>query len=268
MSSPSGYLCTKISQMFVDTHSHIYSEEFSSDRDEAISRALKAGVSKIILPNIDSSTIKSLLDLTDSKPELFIPLIGLHPTSVKEDFEKELQIMQYWFDKRKFFGIGEIGIDLYWDKTFIKEQIEVFRIQIGWAKNAGIPVVIHVRDSFQETFEVLQQEKDESLRGVFHSFTGSAEQADQVVDLGFKIGLGGIVTFKNSGLDSVVQHIDLKNILLETDSPWLAPVPHRGRRNECSYITAVASKIASLHQISVEEVARVTTQNAQQLFGF
>jgi TatD DNase family protein len=254
--------------MFVDTHSHVYSEEFSSDRDEVIDRALKAGVSKIVLPNIDSSTIKSLLDLTDSQPDLYIPLIGLHPTSVKEDFRKELQIMEYWFEKRKFFGIGEIGIDLYWDKTFINEQIEAFRIQIGWAKKAGIPIAIHVRDSFQETIEVLQQEKDESLRGVFHSFTGTAEQADQVINLGFKIGLGGIVTFKNSGLDAVVQQIDLNNILLETDSPWLAPVPHRGRRNECAYITAVASKIASLHQISIEEVARITTQNAQQLFGF
>lgn len=254
--------------MFVDTHSHIYSEEFSTDRAEVIARAVKAGVNKIILPNIDSSTIKSMLDLADSGPQLFIPLIGLHPTSVKEDFRKELQIIEYWFDKRKFSGIGEIGIDLYWDKTFINEQIEAFRIQIGWAKTMRIPIVLHVRDSFPEVFEVIQQEKAESLTGVFHSFTGNAEQAAQVIDLGFKIGIGGIVTFKNSGLDNVVQQIDLQHILLETDSPWLAPVPHRGRRNESAFITAVASKIALLHETSIEEVARITTQNAQQLFGF
>ena len=254
--------------MFVDSHSHIYSEEFSSDRNEVVNRALKAGVNKIILPNIDSSTIKPLLDLADSDTELFIPLLGLHPTSVKEDFRKELEIIEYWFNKRKFAGIGEIGIDLYWDKTFINEQIEAFRIQINWAKKERIPVVIHVRESFHEVIEVLQQEKNESLTGVFHSFTGNTEQAAQIIDLGFKIGIGGIVTFKNSGLDQVVPHIKLENILLETDSPWLAPVPHRGRRNESSYITEVASKVAALHDTSVEEVARRTTLNSKHLFGF
>ncbi len=254
--------------MFVDTHSHVYSEEFSSDRNEVIARALKSGVRKIILPNIDSSTLKPMLDLSDSHPDLFIPLLGLHPTSVKEDFRKELEIMEYWFTKRKFAGIGEIGIDLYWDKTFINEQMEAFRIQIGWAKKARIPIVIHVRDSFPEVLEVIEHEKEDSLSGVFHSFTGTAEQAAQVVELGFKIGIGGIVTFKNSGMDSIVQQISLQNILLETDSPWLAPVPHRGRRNECAFITATATKIAALHQTTVEEVARITTQNAQQLFGF
>jgi len=254
--------------MFVDTHSHIYSAEFSSDRSEVMVNALKSGVSKIVLPNIDSSTIKPLLDLTASNPDLFIPLIGLHPTSVKEDFHKELEIIEYWMNKRKFSGIGEIGIDLYWDKTFINEQVEAFRIQIGWAKRAGIPVVIHVRDSFPEVIEVIEQEKEDSLRGVFHSFTGTADQAAQVIDLGFKIGVGGIVTFKNSGLDEVVQQIGLQHLLLETDSPWLAPVPYRGRRNESAYITAIAAKVALLHQISIEKVGRVTTHNAQQLFGF
>ena len=254
--------------MFVDTHSHIYSEEFSTDRNDVIDRAMSAGINKIILPNIDSSTIKSMLDLADSNPLLFIPLIGLHPTSVKEDFRKELQIIEYWFEKRKFSGIGEIGIDLYWDKTFINEQIETFRIQIGWAKKWRIPIVIHVRDSFEEVFEVLEKEKDDSLKGVFHSFTGSADQASMVIDLGFKIGIGGIVTFKNSGLDQIVQQIGLQHILLETDSPFLAPVPHRGRRNESAYITDVAAKIALLHQTTIDEVGRITTQNAQQLFGF
>ncbi len=254
--------------MFVDTHSHIYSEEFSSDRNEVIERALNAGIKRIILPNIDSSTIKPMLDLADSSPFLFSPLIGLHPTSVKEDFRKELQIMEYWLSKRKFPGIGEIGIDLYWDKTFLSEQTEAFIIQIGWAKKLNIPIVIHVRDSFQEVIEIIIQEKDESLRGVFHSFTGNIDQARQVIGLGFKIGVGGIVTFKNSGMDAVINEIDLKHIVLETDSPWLAPVPHRGRRNESAYITAIASKIASIYQITIEEVARTTTLNAQQLFGF
>lgn len=254
--------------MFVDTHSHIYSAEFSSDRSEVIANGLKSGVSKIVLPNIDSSTIKPLLDLAISNPDLFIPLIGLHPTSVKEDFHKELEIIEYWLNKRKFSGIGEIGIDLYWDKTFINEQVEAFRIQIGWAKKAGMPVVIHVRDSFPEVLEVIEQEKGESLRGVFHSFTGTAEQAAQVIELGFKIGIGGIVTFKNSGLDAVVQQIKLEHILLETDSPWLAPVPYRGKRNESAYISIIAAKVAALHHTSTDEVSRITTQNAQQLFGF
>ena len=254
--------------MFVDTHSHIYSEEFSSDRNEVIERALYAGIRRIILPNIDSSTIKPMLDLADSTPSLFSPLIGLHPTSVKEDFRKELQIMEYWLNKRTFNGIGEIGIDLYWDKTFLSEQIEAFKIQIGWAKKLRIPIVIHVRDSFQEVIDVIIEEKDDSLMGVFHSFTGNIDQAWQVIGLGFKIGVGGIVTFKNSGIDAVVKEIDLKHILLETDSPWLAPVPHRGRRNESAYITAIASKIASIHQTTIEEVARTTSRNAQLLFGF
>jgi TatD DNase family protein len=254
--------------MFVDSHSHIYSEEFSSDRNEVLIRALKSGVDKIILPNIDSSTIKPMLDLSDSAPYLFIPLLGLHPTSVKEDFRKELEIMEYWLDKREFAGIGEIGIDLYWDKTFINEQIEVFKIQIGWAKKKNIPIVVHVRESFQEVVEIIKQEKDERLNGVFHSFTGSLEQALQVIDLGFKIGIGGIVTFKNSGLDKVVQKIDLQHVLLETDSPWLAPVPHRGHRNEPAFITTIAAKIASLHEITIEEVAHISERNTQQLFGF
>jgi len=254
--------------MFVDTHSHIYSEEFSTDRTEAISRAQHAGVDCIVLPNIDSASIKPMLDLADSIPGYFYPLIGLHPTSVKEDFRKELEIIKYWLDKRKFYGIGEIGIDLYWDKTFLAEQLEAFRIQIDWAKQLGIPIAVHVRDSFNEVIEVLREKKDDSLKGVFHSFTGTIEQANQVIDLGFKIGLGGIVTFKKSGLDGVVPEIGLQNILLETDSPWLAPVPHRGRRNECSYLPSIASKVADLHNIKIDKVAQVTSQNARELFGF
>lgn len=254
--------------MFIDTHSHIYCEEFSTDRDEAVLRARQSGIDRIVLPNIDSSSIKPMLDLTDSSPDYFFPLIGLHPTSVKEDYRKELEIIEYWLSKRKFYGIGEIGIDLYWDKTFLPEQVEAFKIQIGWAKQLKIPVVIHMRDSFAEVMDVLNEKKDEDLRGVFHSFTGTIEQAKQVIGLGFKLGIGGIVTFKKSGLDSVVSEIGLQNILLETDSPWLAPVPHRGSRNECSYLPSIASKVAELHNINIEEVARITARNAFELFGF
>ncbi len=254
--------------MFVDTHSHIYSTEFSLDRDEVITRALGVGIERIVLPNIDSSSVKPMLDLTDSVPGLFYPLIGLHPTSVKEDFRNELQILEYWLGKRKFYGIGEIGIDLYWDKAFIEEQTEAFRIQIGWAKQRNLPLVIHVRDSFKEVYEVLHKEHTPEMKGVFHSFTGDIEQARQVIDLGFKIGVNGILTFKNSGIEGVIQQIDPKHLLIETDSPWLAPSPHRGRRNECSYLTSVADKLASLHNVTTQEIARITTQNAQELFRF
>jgi TatD DNase family protein len=253
--------------MFIDTHSHFYTEEFNADREEVIARAKKAGIDKMILPNIDSTSIRSLLKLTDSDPQYFIPLIGLHPTSVKEDFREELQIMEYWLHKRKFYGIGEIGIDLYWDKTFLNQQIEALEIQLDWAAQMKIPAVIHVRESFDEIIEVLRRKMNPDLNGIFHSFTGTSEQAKEIIDLGFKIGLGGIVTFKNSGLNLVVPEIPIEFIVLETDSPWLAPVPYRGKRNESAYIPLIANRIAELKQTSVEEVARITTDNAIQIFN-
>ena len=253
--------------MFVDSHSHIYSSDFSLDRDEVITRALEAGVERIVLPNIDSSSVKPLLDLADTLPGLFFPLLGLHPTSVKEDFRKELLILEYWLGKRKFYGIGEIGIDLFWDKTFLGEQIEAFITQIGWAKSRNFPIVIHVRDSFNEVMEQLKKVYTPDLRGVFHSFTGSLEQAEQIIELGFKIGINGIITFKNSDLGETVSKVDPRHLLIETDSPWLAPVPHRGKRNECSYIVTVASKIAELHGTTVQNIADITSQNAKELFG-
>jgi len=253
--------------MFVDSHSHIYSADFSLDRDEVITRALEAGVERIVLPNIDSSSIKPLLDLTDTVPGLFFPLVGLHPTSVKEDFRKELQILEYWLGKRRFYGIGEIGIDLFWDKSFLEEQIEAFTTQIGWAKSRNFPIVIHVRESFTEVMEQLRKVYTPDLRGVFHSFTGNLEEAEQIIELGFKIGINGIITFKNSDLGETIQKIDPKHILIETDSPWLAPVPHRGKRNECSYIVKVAEKIAQLHQTSIENIAAITSKNAKEMFG-
>jgi len=254
--------------MFVDSHSHIYSADFSLDRDEVITRALEAGVERIVLPNIDSSSIKPLLDLTETVPGLFFPLVGLHPTSIKEDFRKELQILEYWLGKRKFYGIGEIGIDLYWDKSFLSEQTEAFSTQIAWAINKNLPIVIHVRDSFNEVIEQLRKDYVPELKGVFHSFTGSLEEAEQIIELGFKIGINGIITFKNSDLGETVQKIEPRHLLIETDSPWLAPVPHRGKRNECSYIVTVAAKIAELHHTSIEKIANITSQNAKELFGF
>jgi TatD DNase family protein len=254
--------------MFVDSHSHIYSADFSLDRDEVITRALEAGVERIVLPNIDSSSIKPLLDLTETVPGLFFPLVGLHPTSIKEDFRKELQILEYWLGKRKFYGIGEIGIDLFWDKSFLAEQIEAFSTQIAWAKNRNLPIVIHVRESFKEVMEQLRKDYVPELKGVFHSFTGTLEEAEQIIELGFKIGINGIITFKNSDLGNIVQKIDPRHLLIETDSPWLAPVPHRGKRNECSYIVTVATKIAELHHTSIEKIASITSQNAMELFGF
>lgn len=254
--------------MFVDSHSHIYSADFSLDRDEVITRALEAGVERIVLPNIDSSSLKPLLDLTDTLPGLFYPLLGLHPTSVKEDFRKELQILEYWLGKRKFYGIGEIGIDLYWEKSFLAEQIEAFTTQIGWATSRNFPIVIHVRDSFNEVMEQLRKVYSPDLHGVFHSFTGNLEQAEQIIELGFKIGINGIITFKNSNLGETIQKIDPKHLLIETDSPWLAPVPHRGKRNEPSYILTVAQKLAQIHHTSIQNIATITSRNAQELFGF
>jgi TatD DNase family protein len=254
--------------MFVDSHSHIYSSDFSLDRDEVITRALESGVERIVLPNIDSSSIKPLLDLTDTLPGLFFPLLGLHPTSVKEDFRKELLILEYWLGKRKFYGIGEIGIDLFWDKSFLEEQIEAFTTQITWAKNRKFPIVIHVRDSFNEVMEQLRKVYEPGLHGVFHSFTGNLEEAEQIIEIGFKIGINGIITFKNSDLGDTIQKIDPRHLLIETDSPWLAPVPHRGKRNECSYIVTVAAKIAEIHNVTIEKIAAITSRNAKELFGF
>jgi TatD DNase family protein len=253
--------------MLIDTHSHIYSEDFIDDIDEVITRAYDNDVRKIILPNIDSSSIRKMLDLADQYPQICYPLMGLHPTSVGEDYREELELVEYWLQKRKFFGIGEIGIDLYWESTYIEEQTIAFRHQVKLAKKYELPVVVHVRDSFDEVYQVLNEENEDTLRGVFHSFTGTIEQAEKIMELGFKIGVGGIVTFKNSGLDQVVGQIPPKHIILETDSPYLTPVPFRGKRNESSNLIYVARRLAELHQTSVNEIAKVTTENAIRLFG-
>lgn len=253
--------------MLIDTHSHIYSTDFIQDQDEVIQRAYSNDIRKIILPNIDSSSVKNLLDLTDTYPHICFPLMGLHPTSVNHDYQEELQVVEYWLKKRKFYGIGEIGIDLYWEKSFLQEQTYAFKFQLELALQYKLPVVIHVRDSFDKVFQVIQETNNGELTGVFHSFTGTLEQAKKVTDLGFKIGVNGIVTFKNSGLDEVIRQIDLSHLILETDSPYLTPVPFRGKRNESSYLVYVAQKIADLHQMTVGEIAKITTDNARKLFA-
>lgn len=253
--------------MLIDSHSHIYSEDFIEDIDEVITRAYDNDVRKIILPNIDSSSVRKMLDLADHYPQICFPLMGLHPTSVGEDYKEELELVEYWLKKRKFYGIGEIGIDLYWERTYLNEQIDSFRHQVKLAKKYHLPIVIHVRESFEEVYTVLKAENDDHLTGVFHSFTGTADQAKRILDLGFKIGIGGIVTFKNSGLDQVVAQIDPEHFIIETDAPYLTPAPYRGKRNESAYLIHIALKIADIHNTSVNEIAKITTENAVKLFG-
>lgn len=252
--------------IFIDTHTHLFLKEFEDDRHKTVQRALASGVQKMVLPNVDSTTVLPMNKLVAEYPEHFFPLIGLHPTSVKNNFKEELKLVEDEFSTGKYKGVGEIGIDLYWDKTHYKEQVYAFEYQIEMAKNAGLPIVIHSRDSFDEIFEVLARVNDERLYGIFHSFTGSVEQANKAIDMGFYIGIGGIVTFKNSGLEAVVAQIPLGKLVLETDSPYLTPAPNRGKRNESAYILYIAKKIAQLHGVAISEVAAITTKNAETLF--
>lgn len=253
----------------IDTHSHLYAEEFDNDRAEAIERAKNAGVEKIILPNIDSESLLRMLQLEAAYPNYCFAAIGLHPTSVNENYKAELNLVEKELKRRKWIAIGEIGMDLYWDKTFQKEQVIVFRQQIEWALEYELPIIIHVRDSFRETMETLVPYKNRGLKGVFHSFTGSVEDAKEIIGFGgFKMGINGIVTFKNSGLADVVKQIDLKYFLLETDSPYLSPVPYRGKRNETAYIELVCKKMAEIFQTSEDEITKQTDLNAMELFSF
>jgi TatD DNase family protein len=250
----------------IDTHAHLYLPQFDNDFDQVFERATEQYISRIYMPNIDSGTIDQMLALEQKYPDVFFPMMGLHPTSVDENFEQELGIVEQWLHKRKFAAVGEIGIDLYWDKTFLKQQVVAFEQQIQWAKEFGMPIVIHSRNSFREIFDVVGRNNDENLNGIFHSFSGTLEEANEIVNLGFKIGINGIVTFKNSNLDSVVKQIDINHLVLETDSPFLAPSPKRGKRNESSYLYHIAVKIAEVNNIPLEEVARITTENALQIF--
>lgn len=250
-----------------DTHTHLYSEAFDEDREAMIQRALDAGVSRFFIPAIDSTYADAMFSLENAFPENVFLMTGLHPTHVKENFNEELSFVEQELKRRKYVAVGEIGIDLYWDKSTLAIQQEAFRRQIQLAKQHELPIVIHCRDAFDEVFEVLETEKDEKLFGIFHCFTGTYEQAQQALSFNMKLGIGGVVTFKNGKLDTFINRIPLKDVVLETDSPYLAPAPYRGKRNESVYITRVLEKLAELYEMDTEAVAEMTTQNSREVFG-
>jgi TatD DNase family protein len=251
----------------IDTHTHLYLPEFDTDRDEVINRAIGNGVSKMLLPNIDMQSVDPMLSVVNRYPGICYPMTGLHPTSVKEDYVSQLDKLENLITEHKFVAVGEIGIDLFWDKTFLKEQLISFRRQIAFASENNLPVVIHSREAFPEVFSVLEEFKGTALKGVFHAFSGSVEDAGKALEMGFKLGIGGIVTFKNSGLDMVVKEIRPENIILETDSPYLAPAPYRGKRNESSYICIINKKLADIYGINEEVIASITYANSVSLFN-
>jgi TatD DNase family protein len=254
--------------IFTDTHTHLYSKDFDEDRTQQIDEAIAAGVKTFYLPNIDVESIEPMLAVEKQYPDNCLSMMGLHPCSVDEKYEEQLAVMEEWINKRPFIAIGEIGIDLYWEKAFLKQQQIAFKKQIEWAKKLNIPYDIHCRDAFNEVMEVVSEFKNDNIKAIFHCFGGTIEQAQQVLDAGdFKLGIGGVVTFKNAGLDKVVANIDLKDIVIETDAPYLAPAPKRGKRNNPDNVILVAQKIAEIKKISIEEVARVTTENANYIFN-
>ena len=250
----------------IDTHTHLYLNQFDADRAVMIQRAMDQKVQAFYLPNIDSSSIEPMLELEAAYPQQCFAMMGLHPCSVKEDYEEELALVREWLDRRPFCAVGEIGIDLYWDKTFFEQQKAAFLQQAAWAVDLDIPIVIHSRESTDILIEILQSIKEEKLRGIFHCFGGTIEQAEAIIDLGFDLGIGGVLTFKKSGLDKTMEAIDLNHVVLETDSPYLAPTPYRGKRNESAYTRIVAEKLAVIKDLSLEEVARITTANAERIF--
>lgn len=253
--------------IITDTHTHLYSSEFNEDRTQMIQRAIQAGVSRFFIPAIDSEYTQSMYDLEKDFPENVFLMMGLHPTHVKDNYLQELQHVEEELSKREFYAIGEIGIDLYWDKTHLEQQKQAFRIQIQWAKQYKLPIVIHCRDAFNEIFEILEEEKSPNLFGIFHCFSGTYEQALQSISYNMKLGIGGVVTFKNGKIDQFLDQIDIKHIVLETDSPYLAPIPHRGKRNESSYIINVVNKLATIYNLPPEEIAQITTENSKAVFG-
>ena len=253
--------------IITDTHTHLYSDQFDGDRSEVIQRAIDNGVNRFFIPAIDSEYTQSMLDLEASFPENIFLMTGLHPTHVKENVEEELALIKQWLDKRTFYAIGEIGIDLYWDKTYLKYQQYAFRTQIQWAKERKMPINIHCRNAFDEVFEILEEEKGKDLFGIFHCFTGNLEQAKQAVSCGMKLGIGGVVTFKNGKIDKFLNEIPLSEIVLETDAPYLAPTPFRGKRNESSYLINVIEKLVDIYEVTPEEIASITTQNSKDIFG-
>jgi|TARA_R100000365_G_C2747822_1_gene78164 TatD DNase family protein len=256
----------KIPMNLIDTHAHIYSTKFDSDLDAVIEEIRNNGVEKIYMPNVDVATIDRMLECEKRYPGLCIPMMGLHPCDVKEDFLAQLDEMKGWLDKRPFAAVGEIGLDLYWDKTYFEQQQEALRVQIAWAKEKELPIVLHCRESMDETIEIVREEHDGKLKGIFHCFTGNLVQANQIIEMGFLLGIGGVSTYKNGGLDQVLPHIAIENLVLETDAPYLAPVPFRGKRNTPAYLPYIAERVGDLLELSKEEVALKTKQNALRLF--
>lgn len=253
--------------MMTDTHTHLYSEAFDQDRPQMIQRALDLGIKRFFIPAIDSSYTEAMYELEKSHPENIFLMMGLHPTSVKDDFKEELEHVERQFEKRAFYAVGEIGIDLYWDTSTLEIQKEAFRRQIQLAKKYDLPIVIHCRDAFDEIFEVLETEKDEKLFGIFHCFTGTLEQAQRALSFNMKLGIGGVVTFKNGKIDTFLDQIPIENIVLETDSPYLTPVPYRGKRNESAYLDLICTKVSEVYGIPKEKVAEITTRNSKEVFG-
>ncbi len=264
VSKPATYFCA----MLIDTHSHIYLPQFEEDREAMIQRALDFGVTKILLPNITLESIPMMDELCKKFPEVCHPMMGLHPCDVKDNWQETLAIMEQLLESKQYCAVGETGIDLYWDKTTLPEQIASFEVHVNWAKKYQLPLVIHARDSFDEIFEVLDRMNDQSLRGVFHCFTGTLEQAQKVMSYGgFMMGLGGVLTYEKSGLDKVVAEIPMDYLVLETDSPYLTPKPHRGKRNESAYTRYVAEKLAQVKGIGLQEVGSITSANAERMFS-
>ena len=252
--------------MITDTHTHLYSEQFDEDRDEMISRALAAGITRFFVPAIDSTYSESMYALERKYPTHVFLMMGVHPTHIKDDYKEELDHVTQALGTRKFVAIGEIGIDLYWDKSFQTQQQHAFDQQISWAKSKGLPIVIHCRDAFDEVFEVLEGQQDENLFGIFHCFTGTMEHAKRAIDFNLKLGIGGVVTFKNGKIDQFLNKIPLESLVMETDAPYLAPSPYRGKRNQSAYLSLVRDKIAECYQLSATEISRITTQNAKAVF--
>lgn len=253
--------------MITDTHTHLYSEQFDQDRDAMIQRAKKTGVQRFFIPAIDSSYTERMFSLEKNYPSDVFLMMGLHPTSVKENYESELLHVKEWIDKKSFVAIGEIGIDLYWDKTYLKEQKKAFQTQIKWAKEKKLPIVIHCRNAFDEIFDILELEKGPDLFGIFHCFTGTLKQAEKAISYNMKLGIGGVVTFKNGKIDTFLNQIPLQHIVLETDAPYLSPTPFRGKRNESSYIKFVIEKLASIYELPFSEIINITTENSKEVFG-
>jgi TatD DNase family protein len=253
--------------ILTDTHTHLYVEQFDKDRVEIVQKAIDNNITRFFIPAIDSFYYKAMFSLKKQFPDNIFLMSGLHPTHVKENFKEELEVVKKMLLENKFYAVGEIGIDLYWDKSFLQQQQDAFKFQISLAKENKLPIVIHCRDAFDEIFEILDDEKDERLFGIFHCFTGSFQQAEQAISLGMKLGIGGVVTFKNGKIDQFLNKISIEDIVLETDSPYLAPIPHRGKRNESSYLSYIVDKLVNIYGMTPEEIAGKTTENSKKIFG-